>query len=141
MVPEKGTRRGRDSDHCCQSEDLTHTHTYTHLGIRRRTCRSNIPSLENVWNNISPLFTSVCFSCTDLCSLMSRLCSCMQPTLTPPRWTPSCSVAWEFSLTLAGSTTRQWTVLAPLCLSHRRLVKKSLLRRHLCARTPCSVRV
>lgn len=52
---------------------------------------------------------------------MSSPCSCMQPTLIPPRWTHSCSVVWEFSSTSAGSTIRRWTVSAPLSLSHHRL--------------------
>lgn len=59
---------------------------------------------------------------TDLCLLTSRPCSCVQQTPTPPRWTLSCSVVWEFSSTSAESTTRRWTVSPPLSPSHHRLV-------------------
>lgn len=86
------------------------------------------------------------FLSTDHYLPMSRPSSCTQPTLTPPRLTHSCSVVWEFSSTSAGSTTRQWTVLVLLSLSHHRSVKKSALRWnrlwyifivHICCQTPC----
>lgn len=63
------------------------------------------------------VFVPFCLSWTDLCLMMSRTCSYMQPTLTHRRWTPSCSVVWGFFSTLVESTTRQWIASVLLCLS------------------------
>lgn len=77
---------------------------------------------------------------------MSRPSSCKQPTLTPPWWTLSCSVAWAFSSTSAESTTRRWTALVRLSPSrHRSDEKEALILNGLnsaavCGDAPCLAR-